>query len=72
MQEEKLAKIDSELKILEKKAHDIRQANMKAFESILTREQKRTLKQMKKEGRQRYHADHPCQRPMLPPPPMQK
>ena len=41
---------------------------MKEFESILTRQQKRTLKEMKKEGRQRYHAEHPSNmQRMLPP-----
>jgi hypothetical protein len=59
MQEEKLTVIDQELKVLEKKAQSIRKANMKEFESILTREQKRTLKQMKNEGRKRYHRVHP-------------
>ena len=63
MQEEKLAVIDDELKVLEKKAHDIRKANMKEFESILTRKQKRILKDMKKEGRKKYHAEHPAQMP---------
>ena len=61
MQEEKLEVIDKELKVLEKKAHDIRKDNMKKFESILTRNQKRILKEMKKEGRKRYHAEHPAQ-----------
>ncbi len=65
VQEERLDAIDKELKVLEKKAHDIRKANMKEFESILTREQKKILKQMKKEGRQRYHASHPCAKPIL-------
>ena len=65
VQEERLAKIDAELKALEKKAHDIRKANMKEFESILTRAQKRTLKEMKKEGRKKYQASHPYQKPML-------
>ena len=59
MQEEKLSVIDSELRVLEKKANDIRKANMKEFESILTKQQKKILKQMKKEGRQRYHSAHP-------------
>ncbi len=59
--------IDEELKVLEKQAREIRQANMKEFESILTRAQKRTLKQMKKEGRKRYHQGHPCMRPPMPP-----
>ena len=67
VQEERLMKIDAELKVLEKKAHDIRKSNMKEFESILTRDQKKILKQMKKEGRKKYHADHPCQKPMLTP-----
>ena len=66
MQEEKLIAIDKELKILEKKAQDIRRSNMREFESILTREQKRTLKNMKKEGRKRYHQAHPLMKaPML-------
>ena len=60
MQEEKLAVIDAEIRVLEKKANDIRRANMKEFESILTRQQKKTLKQMKKEGRQKYHSEHPA------------
>lgn len=68
MQEEKLAVIDSELKILEKKANDIRKANMKEFESILTRNQRRTLKEMKKEGRKRYHSEHPTNLQRMMPP----
>lgn len=58
-QEEQLAKLDEELKILEKKAHEIRKANMKEFESILTKDQKKILKQMKQEGRNRYKQNHP-------------
>ena len=60
MQEEKLAVIDKELKVLEKQANDIRKSNMREFESILTRQQKRTLKEMKKEGRRKYHSAHPA------------
>ena len=63
VQEERLNAIDKELKILEKKAHDIKKANMKEFEAILTRPQRKTLKQMKKEGRQKYHSTHPCAKP---------
>lgn len=59
MQEEKLTVIDKELKVLEKQANDIRKSNMREFESILTRQQKRTLKEMKKEGRRKYHMEHP-------------
>ena len=54
MQEEQLAAIDKDLKVLEKKAQTIRKANMKEFESILTFKQKRILNQMKKEGRKNY------------------
>ena len=36
---------------------------MKEFESIFTKEQKRTLKQMKKEGRKKYQAEHQNCRP---------
>ena len=64
IQEERLDAIDKELKILEKKAHDIRKANMKEFESILTKEQKKILKQMKKEGRKRYQETHPNRLPL--------
>ncbi len=65
MQEEKLTLIDTELKSLEKKAQAIRKANMKEFESILTREQKRTLKNMKKEGRKIYYKNHPVGKPHI-------
>ena len=64
MQEEKLAVIDEELKVLEKKAHDIRKLNMKEFEAILSKDQKKILKQMKKEGRKKYKATHPCRGPL--------
>ena len=53
-QEEKLAEIDAELKVLEKKANEIRKQNMKDFGSNLTREQRKILKQMKKEGRKKF------------------
>ena len=64
MQEEKLAVIDSELKVLEKQAQTIRKENMKEFESILTWQQKRILKQMKKEGRKNYRMHHCPHKPM--------
>ena len=65
VQEERLTAIDAELKVLEKKAHDIRKENMKEFESILTRSQKKILKDMKKEGRKRYQVEHPKQKNMF-------
>ena len=63
MQEEKLAVIDKEISELEKQANEIRKQNMKQFESILTRDQRKILKQMKKEGRQRFEQqrkNHSC------------
>ena len=69
VQEEKLTAIDEDLKVLEKQAQEIRKANMKEFESILTREQKKILKNMKKEGRKNFHRAHPC--PVHPMQPLQ-
>ena len=63
-QEEKLTVIDNDIKALEKQAAQIKKQNMKDFESILTRKQKSTLKQMKKEGRKKFDKEH-----RLPPPP---
>lgn len=68
MQEEKLAVIDKELAELEKQAKEIRKQNMKDFESILTRDQRKILKQMKKEGRENFKRG---QRPCPPPCPVQ-
>jgi len=58
-QEKRLAQIEQKLKILEKNAREIRKKNMKEFESILTKKQKKILKQMKKEGRKKYKTAHP-------------
>ena len=65
-QEEKLAAIDKDIKALEKQAGEIHKQNMKDFEAILTKEQKKTLKEMKKEGRQNYKANHPVGHPPMP------
>lgn len=58
MQEEKLQKINMELRELRKQAHEIRTQNMKEFESILTKKQKKELEKMKKEGRERFEREH--------------
>ena len=63
--EEKLTVLDNEISELQKQAKDIRKQNMKDFESILTSKQKKTLKQMKKEGRKNFDA----KRHQAPPPP---
>lgn len=63
-QEAQLTVIDKELADLQKQAQVLRKQNMKDFESMLTREQKKTLKKMKKEGRKNFE-----QRKELPPPP---
>ena len=64
-QEEKLTAIDKDIAGLQKKAQTIRKQNMKDFEAILTRDQKKILKNMKKEGRKSFEAS----RKQLPPPP---
>ena len=60
-QEARLNAIDNDIKNLEKKANVIRKKNMKEFESILTKDQKKILEEMKKEGRQKFEAgQRPC------------
>ena len=59
--EEKNKKMDSlksDMKSLHKQAHDIRVENMKNFEDILNSEQKKTLKEMRQEGRQEFNKRH--------------
>lgn len=57
-QEEKLAVLDKEIQDLEKKINALKKKNMKDFEAILTRDQRKILKQMKKEGRHNYSQYH--------------
>ena len=64
-QEAKLAIIDNELKVLEKKMMEIKKQNMKEFESILTAKQRKILKNMKKEGRKHYNETHRHPHPQL-------
>ena len=64
-QEEKLIVIDKELADLQKQAQQIRKQNMKDFESILTKDQKKILKKMKKDGRKDFAKRH---NPMPPKP----
>ena len=54
MQEEKIEELQSDLKELYKKAHEQKMENMKAFEKILTKEQQKELKKMKKEGKKKF------------------
>ena len=58
MQEEKLNEIRADLKELQKQAHELRMQNMKDFESILTKKQKKELAKIKKEGRKRFEQEH--------------
>ncbi len=57
-QEARLAKIREELKDLHKQAHELRMQNMKEFESILTKKQKRELAKIKKEGRKKFEKNY--------------
>jgi len=57
-QEARLAKIREELKDLHKQAHELRMQNMKEFESILTKKQKKELAKIKKEGRKKFEKNH--------------
>ena len=66
-QSEQLKKLDKEIKALEKQAREIRKENMKEFEKILTKEQQKTLKKMKEEGRKNFKAKHPNGRPPMRP-----
>lgn len=74
MQKEKLDKIDAELRDLRKQAHELRMKNMKEFESILTKKQKKELEKMKQEGRKRFEQEHrrPGHGPQFPHPPVEK
>jgi len=51
--------INKDISSLEKQAHEIRKNNMSQFEAILTPSQKKTLKEMKQEGRKKYRENHP-------------
>lgn len=53
-QEEKIAVIDGQIKVLKKEMRELRTKNMKEFEAILTPKQKKELAKMKDEGRKRY------------------
>ena len=54
MQQEKIDALKGEIRELHKKAHEIRVANMKEFESILTKKQLKELNKIKKEGRKQF------------------
>ncbi len=62
--EEKLIILDREIQALEKKAVELRKQNMKDFESILTKDQRKTLKQMKKDGREKFEKGRRVEHPL--------
>ena len=57
-QEARLDKINKELKALHKEAQNLRVKNMKEFENILTKDQKKELVKIKKEGRKKFEKEH--------------
>lgn len=62
--EEKLTVLDKDIQELEKKAAELRKQNMKEFESILTKDQRKTLKQMKKDGREKFEKGRKVEHPL--------
>ena len=50
--------LKNEIRELDKQAHEIRKQNMKDFESILTKKQKKELEKIKKEGRKKFEQEH--------------
>lgn len=57
-QKAQLDKLNNEIRDLEKQAHELRMKNMKDFESILTKKQKKELEKMKQEGRRNFDREH--------------
>lgn len=55
---EELQKIQSDLQVLDKKAHQLREDNMKQFEKILNSKQLKELEKMKEEGRKKFEEAH--------------
>lgn len=54
VKQEKIDKLRTEIRELNKSAHDLRMKNMKEFESILTAKQLKELQKMKEEGRKKF------------------
>ncbi len=53
-QQEKIDQLNKEIGALNRAAHEIRMQNMKDFEGILSRKQKKEMKKMKEEGRKKF------------------
>lgn len=74
--QEEIKKIQSDMKELDKKAHQLRMNNMKEFEAILNQNQLNELNKMKEEGRKKFNSEHKNKPPQRfginPPPPPQK
>lgn len=51
-------KLKGELHEIDKQVHEVRMQNMKDFESILTKKQKKELDKIKKEGRKKFEQAH--------------
>lgn len=61
-----IEKIKSELRDIDKQIREVRKQNMKDFESILTKKQKKTLDKIKKEGRKKFEKEHKNMHPKGP------
>jgi Spy/CpxP family protein refolding chaperone len=53
-QNERIAELQKEIGALKNEAHRLRMQNMKDFEAILTKKQKKELQKMKEEGRKNF------------------
>lgn len=61
--QEKISKIKSEIKALDRQAREIRKENSAEFEKILNKKQKKELEKMKSEGRANFEKHHPPRPP---------
>lgn len=62
-QQERIAQIEEEIKVLKQQAREIRKENSKEFEQILNKKQRAELKRMKAEGRAKFEKNHPARTP---------
>lgn len=60
---QKMEQLKTEIRALNKQAHEIRKKNSEEFEQILNKDQKAELEKMKAEGRAKFEKKHPPRAP---------